>query len=303
MNGPATSLTISGYSTALFSTWWFVDDLALLLDCGDGASAALMQKSRKVRTVAISHSDRDHLAGLAQFLQLNVRDRGLPEVLYPRDSRSFPDLRDFLQGFDRFHLEEGEENHWLPMSSGDSHSLGKAKARIEAFSNRHMECPAGEVKSLSYRVVVDHHRLKEEYRGRESDEIADLRERLGEEAIMDFDTETWLTYSGDTPMEAAEFWGTTRLLIHESTFLRREDAESRGQDLRHSALDEVIPLATELEPEVLILGHFSTRYPEKQVREAIDRECHRHRPGFPVFAVMPGEVRHDLLRGRPIWEP
>ncbi|MCB1231530.1 MAG: RNAse Z [Verrucomicrobiae bacterium] len=300
---PGATLTLTGYSTALFSTWWFVDDLSLMLDCGDGACAALMQKSRKARTIAVSHSDRDHLAGLPQFLQLNVREKGLPVVLYPRDCTSFPILRDFLHDFDRFHLEAEEGNLWKPMTDGSRHVLGKGKATIEAIANRHIECGGSEVKSLSYRVTRNHQQLKPEFRDLDNEAIVALREERGAEAIMDFDSEIILTYSADTPIESAEFWDKTKLLIHESTFLTRDDCETRRQELRHSALDEVMPMATELNPEALVLGHFSTRYRRHEIREAILRECRRCRPSFPVFAVLPGEIRHDLLRKRPTWEP
>ncbi len=302
MSGAA-PLTITGFSTALYATWYFVDELSLLLDCGDGACSGLLQKSRKVRTIAISHADRDHLTGLPQFLQINVRKRGLPVVLHPRDSGSFPALRDFLHDFDRYHLETSEGNRWLPFAPGQAHPLGKAKARIEAFANRHLEAGADEVKSLSYRVVQDHHRLKAEWRERSSEEIASTKARLGEEAIMDFDTRVPLVYSADTPIEPAEFWGEAGILIHEATFLHADDAVGRGQDLRHSALDQVIPMATGLGLEALILGHFSTRYSRRQIAEAIERNCRRCRPRFPVFAVMPGEISRDILRGRPAWEP
>ena len=56
-------LTISGYSTALFSTWYFVEELGLLFDAGDGIITQLLQKSRKIKYVFISHGDRDHLTG------------------------------------------------------------------------------------------------------------------------------------------------------------------------------------------------------------------------------------------------
>ena len=57
-------LTITGYSTALFSTWYFVEEWGVLFDAGDGLISALLQKSRKIDHVFISHADRDHLTGL-----------------------------------------------------------------------------------------------------------------------------------------------------------------------------------------------------------------------------------------------
>lgn len=297
------SLTITGYSTALFATWYFVDDLALLLDCGDGACAGLLQKSHKVRTIAISHADRDHLNGLPQFLQLNARERGLPAVLYPRDCQSFPTLRDFLHQFDRRDPEPNASNRWVPVVPGKRCKLGKAKAWVEAVENRHIETEPGQVKSVSYRVARDHHRLKGDYVGLEPGEIAELRSRLGDDAVMDRDIETLLAYSADMPIEGVEFWGNPKILIHEATFLKAEDAVTHRQELRHSALDQVIAMARNLPLEALIVGHFSTRYAEREICDAVIRECSRHRPGFPVHAVLPGRIHRDILGSRPLWAP
>jgi len=297
------SLTVTGFSTALFATWYFVDDLSLLLDCGDGASAGLLQKSRKVRTIAISHADRDHLNGLPQFLELNARERGLPVVLHPRDSSSILQMKAFCGEFGNRSPEGAGGNRWEPMAEGGAWNLGKANARIEGIPNRHIEETEGQVRSLSYRVVRDHHRLRPEWVGRDETDIARARKDLGDDAVMFTDQETLLAYSADTPIERPDFWGRPRLLIHEATFLHVGDAEARGQQLRHSALDQVIPMAVDLPLEALILGHFSTRYSEAEIRGAIRRECARHRPAFPVHAVMPGEIRRDILRDRPVWEP
>lgn len=61
-------MKISGYSTALYSTFFFLEELGILFDCGDGAAAMLLGKSRKVKHIFISHADRDHLGGLLQFI-------------------------------------------------------------------------------------------------------------------------------------------------------------------------------------------------------------------------------------------
>ena len=57
-------LSITAFSTALFSTWYFIDELGLLFDAGDGVSAHLLQKARKIKHAFISHADRDHISGL-----------------------------------------------------------------------------------------------------------------------------------------------------------------------------------------------------------------------------------------------
>ena len=59
--------TISGYSTALFATWYFIDELDLLFDAGDGVVAGLTQKSGKIKHIFISHADRDHLTAYCNW--------------------------------------------------------------------------------------------------------------------------------------------------------------------------------------------------------------------------------------------
>ena len=60
-------LTIHGYSTALFATWYFIEELGILFDAGDGLVSGLMGKCGKIKKVFISHADRDHLTGLLQY--------------------------------------------------------------------------------------------------------------------------------------------------------------------------------------------------------------------------------------------
>lgn len=82
-------LNIAGYSTALFSTWYFIEELGLLFDAGDGVTSSLLQKSRKIEHVFVSHADRDHLTGLLQLNQLNARE-GFPKIFFPFSCGSFP---------------------------------------------------------------------------------------------------------------------------------------------------------------------------------------------------------------------
>ncbi len=93
------ALTIKGYSNALYATWWFLEEWGLLFDCGDGVSAGLGQKGRKVRTIALSHVDWDHSSDLLNFLQLNGRGQ-LPVIYYPADCGSVPALAEFSRRFD-----------------------------------------------------------------------------------------------------------------------------------------------------------------------------------------------------------
>ena len=139
------SISITAYSTALFSTWIFVEQYSTLFDCGDGVVSSLLQKSRKIKHVFITHPDRDHVTGLVQFNQLNGRN-GLT-IHYPKDSGSFPALADFTAKFD----PHTSGTAWNPISEGDSISL-RADLQIRAIRNRHVPADRSVIKSLSFIV-------------------------------------------------------------------------------------------------------------------------------------------------------
>ena len=295
-------LKISAQSTALYSTYWFIDQLGLLLDCGDGAASMLQNKGRKVKTIACSHADRDHLTGLFQFLQVNSTASG-PLVLYPKDCGSFPAIRDFTEKFDP-HV--AGNTRWQGIEAGHVQEI-KQGIYLEAYPNRHIprsEQPGGRHKSFSYSVYREKQKLKPEFASLSGPEIGQLRKERPDSEVLDIVRTTVLTYSGDTPLESADYWKDPEILIHEATFLNNEDSTSRNQDSRHSTVPDVISMAAEMGGlKKLILGHFSRRYHEEEIQEVIREEAARAGLAIPVFAVLPGRFEQDILAGSPVWSP
>lgn len=291
------NLTISGSSTALFSTWYFIEELGLLFDCGDGLSAALLHKSRKIDQVFISHADRDHLTGLLQFNQLNAREHA-PVIHYPKDSGSFPALRDFSMKFDP-HVRG---TVWKPIQDKDRIWIRK-DVYVQAIRNNHVACDAHVHKSLGYNVVQVKSKLNEEYVSLSGTEIREAIERLGK-AATHTDTETiLLSYSGDTPCENFEHWNHSKILIHEATFMAGEDDKQiQAHGNKHSYLEEVIKAVAETRIECLILGHFSSRYSDEQIDRRITELCRAHKISIPVYRMLPGRIVRNILAGEKIYE-
>jgi ribonuclease Z len=289
-------LTITGYSTALFATWYFVDELGLLFDAGDGLTSALLQKSRKVRHAFISHADRDHLTGLFQFNQLNAREGGLPIIYYPKDSGSFPAIAEFANRFDP-HVTQVS---WHPMAAGDEARI-KDDMVVESIRNGHVEAPVGVTKSLSYKVVQVKRKLRPEFTGLQGLEIKKLKEEKGEAAVTTEVRTTLLGYSGDTPVEDLQRWNNTEVLIHEATFLGgAEDARAERPAHKHSTLREVMEMVSTLNIGKLILGHFSVRYDAGQIDQEIKGLCEKYAINIPVYRLLPGETVHDILHQQPL---
>ena len=290
-------LTISGYSTALFSTWYFIEELGLLFDCGDGLTAALLQKSRKIQNVFISHADRDHLTGLLQFNQLNARD-GSPIIHYPRDCGSFAALNDFSVKFDP-HVKG---TIWKPIIAGDKTWIRK-DIYVEALRNNHVATKENVYKSLGYKVVHVKSKLKPEYVSLPSNEITKTIETLGKEATHVKIETILLSYSGDTPCENFEYWDHSKILIHEATFLGvEEDKTIQRHGNKHSNLEDVIRSVSEINIGCLIIGHFSSRYSNEQIDESIIKQCNKHNINIPVYRLLPGQTIKNIFSVPPVYE-
>jgi ribonuclease Z len=286
-------LNITGYSTALFSTWYFIDELKILFDAGDGVSASLLQKSRKIEHVFISHADRDHLGGLFQFNQLNAR-QGYPIIYYPKDSGSFPAIKDFTTRFDP-HVAG---TVWNPITP-ESNLRIKPDLIIKAIPNGHVATKPG-VRSLSYKVIQSKLKLKPELTKLSGEEIRRIIEEQGKANTHTEVQTTLLGYSGDTPVEDLTRWENTKVLIHEATFMHEDDNQIFAHGNKHSYLEEVMEMISRSKVEQLILGHFSARYSAEQIDRRILELCNRYAINIPVHRVLPGEVSADILKAKSV---
>ena len=184
------------------------------------------------------------------------------------------------------------------METGNSFEI-KKNIFVEPFRNEHVKVGKELVKSLSFHVFETKRKLKEEYLHLSGKEIAALRNELGEENITIQLRKNILSYSGDTPIENDGRWNDTKVLIHETTFLRKGDVDldDRRQG-KHSYLEEVIEMVAKTKIEKLILGHFSSRYSAEEIDKAIDFFCKKFGLEIPVFRILPGKIVRDILKKR-----
>ncbi|MBT3219919.1 MAG: RNAse Z [Proteobacteria bacterium] len=284
-------LTLHCYSTALYSTWVFVDELRLLFDAGDGVAANLLGRAGKLRHVFLSHADRDHMMGLFQLVQLNpLGDRLV--IHYPADCGSFPAMADFAARFDP-HIKPPS---WHPIRRGDEVSLG-GNMLVRAVHNRHVAAPDNVTKSLSYFVVERKQVLRPDFVGLPQSEIKRMVGSLGREAITEVKERRLLAYSADTPVLAPDFWSGVNVLLHESTFLYQADSERMlaKSTHPHSHLGDVLAMTKLAQPKHLILIHFSTRYAAEQIVAEVKRLMSELELSFPVDLVLPGTVHRFEL--------
>ncbi len=287
-------LTITGYSTALFATWFFVDELALLFDVGDGVISGLQQKSRKVKNAFISHADRDHLAGLLAFNQLNARP-GAPNIHYPKDCVSFRALEAFSKKFD----PQVSGTLWTPIEEYEQISI-RSDVYVKAFPNEHIQTGHPDTKSLSYKVFETKRKLKSEFTGMAGHEIKQVITEHGRDYTTDLIKTNVLSYSGDTPVNY-KLWDKSDILIHEATFLGgSEDGHIETHGNNHSNLEEVIKMVSAIKVTKLVLSHFSSRYSHQQIDSRIRELCKAYKITIPVYRVLPGEIHRNILAEEPV---
>lgn len=265
--------------------------MGLLFDAGDGLSAGLLQKAHKIKHVFISHPDRDHLGGLLQFNQLNARP-GFPVIYYPKDSGSFPALRDFQDKFDP-HVQLAK---WEAIIDGSEIEI-KKNMRVQAMRNEHIACEIGVHKSLSFKVFESRRKLKAEFQGLAEKEIKEIVQTKGREFLTQEIKRNVISYSGDTPVDDYGKWDKSEILIHEATFLQPEnDAAIESKGNKHSRIDEVFKMVSEIEVGKLVLSHFSSRYSKEAIQASIRKMCKNFHIQIPVYAIYPGQIHRDVLK-------
>ncbi|NIG54145.1 MBL fold metallo-hydrolase [Chitinophaga sp. Cy-1792] len=288
-------LTITGYSTALFATWYLIEELGVLFDAGDGLTSVLLQKSRKINHVFISHADRDHLTGLLQLNQLNARD-GWPVIYYPRDSSSFPAMEAFLKRFDA----HTAGIRWQPVGPGDEIWLNDHLV-VVPVRNEHVTTEERIIRSLSYKVMEVKQKVKPEIAALPPEEIRSIIMARGKANTTIEVRNTILGYSGDTPVIDLQRWDNTDILIHEATFLGSEDdIKVVPYKNKHSRLEEVLAMVSTMNVKQLILGHFSSRYSAEQIDDAICEGCKKYNIDIPVHRILPGATAWNILHALPV---
>ena len=285
-------LTIHGYSTALFATWYFIEELGLLFDAGDGITSNLLGKAGKIKNVFISHADRDHLGGLFQYNQLFANRN--PTIFYPKDSGSFKYIEKFTSSFD----PHTTGTKWTPLEDEEIIKI-KNNYLVQGFENRHIDVP-GQLKSLSYKVIETKDKLKEEFIGLSSKEIIAIKKEKGESFIKSSVEKNILVYSADTPVFDYSKFDNCETLIHEATFLTKEELVTGNDKNKHSSLEEVMEMVANISIDKLILGHFSSRYDMNMIDQSIKKLIKHYNIKIPIYRIPIGKTQKDILNGNTI---
>lgn len=275
-------MKIISYSTALYSTWVYIEDYNLLFDAGDGLSSGLNKSLGKIKNIFISHADRDHLSGLLQFNQMDSIHSN-PNIYYPKDCGSFYKLNSFVKKFDP-HVKNKD---WVGINDLDIIEI-KPNIFVKSYLNMH-RFELNKVKSFSFKVIERKNKLKKEYAGLSGNELKNLKDSGIE--ISNVIENSVIGYSGDTKSFMTELWEDTEILVHESTFLNYGDSAREN----HTNLEEVLRKSSELKLKGLVLSHFSARYSNGEIVYNVRRLVKENSIKFPVYLILPGITNYNVL--------
>jgi ribonuclease Z len=260
-------LTIEGYSRAAVQSYWRIPELKLGFDLG-----AQPWDFMGTPTWLITHTHLDHVAALPVYVARRRMMRMEPPQIY-LPAEGVEDVRRLLLIMQR--LDRGRmlcDLHGL--KAGDEIELSREQV-VTVFPTTHT------IPSLGYLVWDRRKKLKDEYQGLTGDQIRDLR-LSGVEVTREVRVPL-LCYTGDTSPGGLDNYPPAfeaKVLITEMSFIRPNHRREKIHKFGHMHLDDFLERADRFKNELIVLGHFSTRYHPQEVRRLVESKlpaCLRER--------------------------
>lgn len=250
-------LTIEGYSRAAVQSYWRVPELRLGFDLG-----AQPWDFMGTQTWLLSHTHLDHIAALPVYVARRRMMKMEPPVIYLPEY-AVEDVRKLLLIMQR--LDRGRQvADLIGVKDGDEIQHSRENV-ITVFGTTHT------IPSVGYVVWDRRLKLKEEYHGLPGDKIRDLR--LSGVAVTREVRVPLVCYTGDTSpagLDAYEPVYQSKILIIEMSFVRAKHRRDKIHKYGHMHIDDFIERADRFQNEVIICGHFSTRYHPDEVRRTLE---------------------------------
>jgi len=251
-------LTIEGYSRAAVQSYWRIPELKLGFDLGGSPWSFT-----GTPTFLITHGHLDHMAAVPTFVARRRMMKMDPPTIYLPEE-IVDATRTLLDAWQR--LDRGRMHVNLTgVRPGDEIELSREHVAT-VFKTTHT------VPSVGYVIWDRRHKLKPELQGLSQDEIRD-RKLAGEDVTAEIRVPL-VCYTGDTSprgLDDCEAAFRSRILITELTFYRPEHRREKIHKFGHMHLDDFVERADQFQNDLIIVGHFSTRYHESQLERALQK--------------------------------
>jgi ribonuclease Z len=252
-------LTVEGYSRAAVQSYWRVPELKIGFDLG-----AQPWDFMGTPNWFISHAHLDHIAALPVYVaRRRMMKMEPPRVFVPAES--VEDVKKLLQIMQR--LDRGRQVcDLIGVEPGQEIELSRENvATIWATSHT--------IPSRGIVVWERRNKLKEEYQGLPNDKIRDLR--LSGTPVTREVRIPLVAYTGDTSpagLDACPAAFDAKILITELSFIRAAHRRDKIHKFGHMHLDDFLERADRFRNELIIAGHFSTRYHPTEVIRVLEKK-------------------------------
>lgn len=251
-------ITIEGYSRAAVQSYWRIPEFKLGFDLG-----AQPWDFMGTSTWFVSHTHLDHIAALPVYVARRRMMKMDPPTIYLPDHavEKIERLLKVCQQLDRGRLP----CELIPVQAGDEIKLSR-ELLVTAHATQHT------VPSLGYIVWERKQKLKPEYVDLRGDQIRDIK--LSGVQITNEVRVPELAYLGDSApagLDKCPEMYEARVLISEMTFAAPDHRKDKIHKHGHMHLDDYVDRKDRFKNERIIVGHFSTRYNDRQVRQHVKK--------------------------------
>lgn len=251
-------LTIEGFSRAAVQSYWRIPELKLGFDLG-----AHPWDFMGTPTWLISHCHLDHIAALPLYVsRRRLMKMDPPRIYLPEFAVN--SVRGMLDSFVR--LDRGRMPcELIGVKPGQQIELTRELV-LRVFETRHT------VSSVGYIISERRKKLKKEFLDLSGAQIRDLRES-GTEVTTEY-RKPLVGFTGDTSPKGLdnnpEFY-EPKILITEMTFVSPEHRKELIHKNGHMHLDDFVARQDKFNNEIVIAGHFSTRYNRSQAEKIVNK--------------------------------
>jgi ribonuclease Z len=252
-------LTVEGWSRAAVQSYWRVPELKLGFDLG-----AQPWDFMGTPNWFLSHTHLDHVAALPVYVARRRMMKMDPPVIY-LPAENVDDVQRLLQVMQR--LDRGRQVcELVGMEPGSEVELTRDHV-VTAWRTIHT------IPSLGFVVWERRNKLKDEYVGLPGEKIRDLK-FAGVEITREVRTPL-LAYTGDTSpagLDACPAAFDAKILIAELSFIRASHRRDKIHKFGHMHLDDFVERKDRFRNELIIAGHFSTRYHPTEVKRVLENK-------------------------------
>ena len=250
-------LTIEGYSRAAVQSYWRVPELKVGFDLG-GHPWDFMATP----TWFVSHSHLDHIAALPVYVARRRMMKMEPPTIY-LPVEALENVQKLLAIFQR--LDRGRQTcNLIGVEPGQEIPLSRDHIAT-VFATTHT------IPSVGFVIWDRRNKLKEEFHGLPGDKIRDLR--LSGVEVTRETRAPLVAYTGDTSPAGLDAYPPVfqaKILITEMSFIRAKHRREKIHKFGHMHLDDFLERADRFQNELIICGHYSTRYHAQEIIRLVE---------------------------------